>query len=148
MKKPPNHKRKEMQTMTNTTEKRIINTTDKRMTKKDYFNEVIKLAKGEQVNVTADELVKFAEHELNLLERRRTSNSKPTKTQKENELIKDVIMQVLETSNDPLRIADIQARNEQLAEYTNQKISALLTQLVNEGTAKREVIKRQAHFIA
>lgn len=126
----------------------MTNTIDKRMTKKDYFNEIIKLAKGKQVNVTADELIEFATHELNLLKRRKANNSKPTKTQKENELIKNVIMQVLKNSNDPLRIADIQARNEQLAEYTNQKISALLTQLVNEGTAKREVIKRQAHFIA
>ena len=45
-----------------------------------------------------------------------------------------------------LRVKELQAENESLAEYTNQKLSALLKQLVGENKVERIEEKRVAKF--
>ena len=72
------------------------------------------------------------------------TGKKLTKTQIENEEIKAQILEVL--TSEPKAIKELQAENESLAEYTNQKLSALLKQLVGENKVERIEEKRVAKF--
>lgn len=71
-------------------------------------------------------------------------NAKPTKTQLENEGIKDTIVSVLTTT--PTTITDLIKSSADLAGYTNQKVSALLTQLLKERRVVRTEVKGKAHY--
>ena len=73
-----------------------------------------------------------------------TGSKKLTKTQIENEEIKAQILEVM--TSEPKAIKELQAENENLAEYTNQKLSALLKQLVSENKVERIEEKRVAKF--
>jgi len=108
-------------------------------TKKVFYNELLEIVKG---NV---ELETFINHEIELLEKKASSKA-PSKTQIANESIKDTIKNVLIESARPMTISDIQAQNVELAELSNQKISALLTQLITEKAVVRTVDKKKAYF--
>ena len=74
----------------------------------------------------------------------KSGEKKPTKTQIENEEIKAQILEVM--TSEPKAIKELQAENKSLAEYTNQKLSALLKQLVGENKVERVEEKRTAKF--
>ena len=114
---------------------------EKRITKRDYFNELKELV----ANLNREDLVAFINHELELLDKK-ASNKTPSKTQVENENIKNVILATLIDIAKPSTITDIQTANTDLANLSNQKISALLTQLVNENKVVRTVDKKKAYF--
>lgn len=111
----------------------------KRLTKKDYFTQLKEIVKD---NV---ELVAFIDNELDLLSRK-NSKSTMSKTQVENENIKKVIVNALTEIDTPVTITELQKANENLAIYSNQKISALLKQLVDSEVIKRVVEKKVARF--
>lgn len=111
----------------------------KKMTKKDYFNVIKELVSERQ------DLVDFIDHEIELLSKK-SSRTAPTKTQVENENIKSVIVDTLKALDRPVMITELQSANAELATYSNQKISALLTQLVNANIVARTVDKKKAYF--
>lgn len=110
-------------------------------TKKVYFNEILEIVKGNS------DLENFVNHEIELLDKKNLSKA-PTKVQIENESIKETILEVLINSDRKMTISDIQNANEELSSYSNQKISALLTQLVNEKKVERTLEKKKAYFSA
>lgn len=86
--------------------------------------------------------VKYLENELVLLDRKNKAPKKATKTQIENEALKDRILDLLSGSAEPLTATAI---GEVLGISVN-KASALLTQLKEDNSVTREVIKRKAYF--
>lgn len=113
----------------------------KKLTKKDYFNVIKELVADRQ------DLVDFIDHEIELLSKK-SSRTTPTKTQVENENIKNVIVDTLKALDRPVAITELQSANPELVAYSNQKISALLTQLVNANIVTRIVDKKKAYFKA
>lgn len=82
----------------------------------------------------------YLENELNLVIKKNTyKSSKPTKTQVENENLKDRILEVL---TEPMTASAI---GEKVGISVN-KASALLTQLKEDNSVIREVVKRKAYF--
>ena len=77
-------------------------------------------------------------------EKKNSAEKKPTATQIANEGIKNLILEVI--GNSSLTITEMQKINGGLAELSNQKISALLKQMVENGSIVREEIKRKAYF--
>ena len=77
-------------------------------------------------------------------EKKNSAEKKPTATQIANEGIKNLILEVI--GNSSLTITEMQKINSELAELSNQKISALLKQMVENGSVVREEIKRKAYF--
>ena len=118
---------------------------NKKMTKKETINLLIDVLMGNKEVEDMQIFVDFLVHERELLEKK-SSNSGQTKTQKENEIIKEKIVETLRGLDRPVLITEIQGANAELANYSNQKISALLTQLVNAEIVKREVDKKKAYF--
>ena len=77
-------------------------------------------------------------------EKKNSAEKKPTATQIANEGIKTVILDTL--GNGSLTITELQKLNAELGELSNQKISALLKQMIADGSVVREEIKRKAFF--
>ena len=116
---------------------------NKKLTKKDYFKEL----KGIVAEIGRTDLVDFIDHEVELLTKK-GSKSTPTKTQIENELVKEKILATLVELNKFVTITELQDANVELANYSNQKISALLKQLVETEAVSRAVDKKKAYFKA
>lgn len=113
----------------------------KKLTKKDYFNELKGLVSDRQ------DLVDFIDHEIELLSKK-SSRTTPTKTQVENEKIKEKIVTTLVELDKYATITDIQNTNTELADLSNQKISALLKQLVDNKVIEKVIDKKKAYFKA
>ena len=77
-------------------------------------------------------------------EKKNSAEKKPTATQIANEGIKNIIFETLDEKS--MTITEMQKANSELAELSNQKISALLKQMTESGSIKREEIKRKAYF--
>ena len=71
---------------------------------------------------------------------------KPTKVQVENEGIKEQIVSVLRSATEPMTVGNIQKSSDEMGELSNQKISALLTQLVKSNIVVRTEVKGKAYF--
>lgn len=113
----------------------------KKLTKKDYFNVIKELVADRQ------DLVDFIDHEIELLSKK-SSRTAPTKTQVENEAIKEKIVATLVGLDKYATITDIQNANMELADLSNQKISALLKQLVDTNVVEKMIDKKKAYFKA
>lgn len=120
---------------------------EKKLTKKDYF-EMIK-------GVCADraDIVDFCNHEIELLSRK-NSKSGATKTQKENEIVANMLVEELAKIGKPITITDLMNTSEIVKGYilengnnlTNQKISAIFKQLVESQKIVKIVDKKKSYF--
>ena len=106
------------------------------MTKREFFNEVIAVIDGTS-EMDALELKEFTKAEIvKLDERNANRSSKPTKTQIENEPIKEKILEVLSTGERMVASAIAER-----LEISTQKVSALCRQLVESKKLKVEDVK-------
>ena len=120
---------------------------EKKLTKKDYF-EMIK-------GVCADraDIIDFCNHEIELLTRK-NSKGGATKTQKENEVVAEMLMKELAKINRPVTITDLMNTSEIVKNYTlengnplsNQKISAIFKQLVENKKLVKVTDKKKSYF--
>ena len=119
--------------------------TNKKMTKRDYFNGLLGVIENHKDNIeNYEEFKAFIERETELLNKKR-SNSKPTKTQIENEKIKEKILIAFEKIDEPVTITEL-AKMDGLTEYSNQKLSVLCHQLVDEHKVVNTKVKKVSYF--
>ena len=111
----------------------------KKMTKRDYFTAIL-----EKYPLTADEKA-FVEHELELLAKKNSTDRKPTAQQTANEGIKTAILDGME-SGKAYTITEIIKSVPECADLTNQRVSALMRQMVDSGAVVRTEDKRKAYF--
>ena len=69
-----------------------------------------------------------------------------TAEQKKNEVLKETILEVLTRYEEPKQVKELIAENEELASYTGQKISALITQLLKAEKVVKVVDKKASKF--
>lgn len=115
----------------------------KKVTKREVINAMLK----EEVIKSNETYVNFLTHEIELLDKKSSSRSnKPTANQKANEDIKAQIIEGLTTVGRAVTISELQKEVEALAEYSNQKISALMKQLVDNKEITKIVDKKKSFF--
>lgn len=107
----------------------------------DKFDGVIALLNGEPTEFTVEQAVEFLLDRKAKHTAKANGERKPTKTQVENEGIKEQILAVLTT--EPTPVADI---CEQVGIKSNQKVTALLTQLLTAHAVVRTEVKGKAHY--
>ena len=114
----------------------------KKLTKKEKF------AMIKEYITDNDMLIEFIDNEINLLTKKASSTSK-SKNQVENENLKARILELLTDSKSQYTITEFQNTFEEFAvgKYTNQKLSALFTQLVNENKLIKIVDKKKSYFM-
>ena len=111
------------------------------MTKREVLNAMLK---DENIKHNTD-YIAYIENELAIL-KKKTENRKPTKNQLENEIIKTIILDILNTEIG-MTVAELQ-KNENLAKYSNQKITAVLRLLRNENKVIAYGNKRNFYKLA
>lgn len=121
--------------MSNTT---ATTATTKKITKREKF-EMLKAIAEVQANPI---LTEFIEHELELLSKK-NADKKPTAQQSANEGIKEAILEGLV---EPMTITEMQKSIPELAELSNQRVSALVRQMIVDGILIRTEEKRKAYF--
>ena len=118
-----------------------------KVTKRERFAQLMEIVKASEVE-NSSELVAFIEHEVELLNKKNSRSDKPTKTQLENEALKTQIMSVLKSVGRPITVTQLLKETE-LADnpnLSNQKVSALLTQLRKADAVVRTVEKKVAFY--
>ena len=91
------------------------------------------------------ELIAKIDNEIALLAKKNSAEKKPTIQQVANEGIKTAIVDGME-SGTAYTITDIIKSVPACAELTNQRVSALMRQLVESGAVVRTEDKRKAYF--
>lgn len=114
-------------------------TNTKKMTKKDYFNAILT-----NYALTEDEKA-FINHEIELLEKKNAADKKPTATQVANKSTQEAIYEGME-SGKYYTITELIKAIPELAEMTNQKVSALVKQMIDTKISRVED-KRKAYFV-
>ena len=77
--------------------------------------------------------------------KKNSAERKPTATQKENEGYKTAILEFMEVGK-KYTITDLMKEVVELADLSNQRVSALVRQLKDEGLVERTEEKRKAYF--
>ena len=117
-------------------------TTEKKITKREKF-EMLKNIAEVQANPVLSE---FIEREIELLAKKNSAEKKPTEKQTENAGIKEIIVEVLTDEENGMTISAMQKKCADLAEYSNQKISALVRQMILDGIVEKTEEKGKAYF--
>lgn len=106
-------------------------------TKKQMFEQILS-------HTVDKEEREFLEKQIALIDNK-VLNKKPTEEQKANEKLKMAILEVI--GNGVMTVSDVWKSNgEWLVTYSNQKFSALMNQLVDEGKLSKSVVKRVSYF--
>ena len=114
--------------------------TNKKITKRERFESLLSLSQ-----VQADPgMVEFINHELELLAKKNSTDKKPTAQQVANESIKQAILDGME-DNRLYTITELQKSIPACAELSNQRVSAIVRQMVGVSINRTED-KRKAYF--
>ena len=117
-----------------------------KVTKKDNFNALLCVVNNADISEEQrTALAAFISHEIELIENK-SNSTKPSKKQEENASVKTIILAELSKADEPLTITEMQRTAEPLANFTCQKISALLRQLIEENKVTKEIIKKKSYF--
>ena len=108
-------------------------------TKKDLFLEVREVVAGNE------ELVAFVDHELELLNKK--ASTKSTKVNDEQVALMEKIVNALNEIGRSVTISELQKENAEMAEYSNQKLSAMLKKLVDNKQVTKMVDKKKSYFM-
>ena len=111
----------------------------KKMTKREYFTQIM-----ENYNLTEDER-NFIKHELELLAKKNSAEKKPTAVQVANEGLKKAILDFM-VEGQKYTITDLMKSVPELADLSNQRVSALVRQLRDSELVIRTEEKRKAYF--
>ena len=104
------------------------------------FNEIIAFAQASN----RQDIVEFCKGRIAVLDKK-SENRTQTKTQKENVELAKIILEVLRGSK-PMTVTEIQSKNEILGSLNNQKVSAILRNMVKEGTVTRDTSTKKTLF--
>lgn len=110
-----------------------------KVTKRDLIARLVALVDQVEVENKA-QLLEFLDKEDKALAKRA---SQPTKAQKENEPLKEAVLEVLANAGAPMAVKDVQ---EAVGLPSNQKATALLTALVKAGKVVRTEDKKKAFY--
>ena len=94
-------------------------------------------------------LVKLSDMADKLAEKRSTPSKADKEKSAEHKAIADEIILVLsteETATNGMTVSEMQKASDKLAEYSNQKISAILRKMVDSGTIVKTVDKKKSYF--
>ena len=114
----------------------------KKMTKRDYFSKLIEIVESANVD-NSEEIIDFLNHEIELSKKK---SSVKTKTQKENEVLMEVVFNALAEVGKPMTVSELMSANEEIGAMSNQKVSALLKKLKEDERVVRVEDKKKAYF--
>ena len=125
--------------MTNTTS----TSTSKKLTKRDHFNALLAIP----TVASNPTLVEFIENELDLLNRKNSKPSgKQTEKQEANDVLKQAMLDYLANGGGQHTVTDFIKNVPECAGLSQQKITALVRQMVEDGKMEKVIEKRISYF--
>lgn len=121
----------------------MIIMSEKRVTKKERFGEILGILEGME---GTEALVEFVNKEIETLGKRKSAK---TATQKENEVLVEKLFDILVKNAEAMTATQVlEAAQAEGVEgvNTNQKVSALLKKLVDAGRVVKVMDKKKAYF--
>ena len=120
---------------------------EKKITLKENFERLAGVVKGANINETEkNELLVFINNRIEQINKKASGTSAKEKENKAlQDQIKAILLDLLAQQSEPINIATM-LKVEPLSQYTNQRISAILTKLIAEGKVERTVIKKVPFF--
>ena len=116
----------------------------------------VRMTKAQKFQILADlpavkadpMLSEFIAHEMELLAKKNTADKKPTAQQEANAGIKNAVLTLMqEHPNQLYTVSDLLKAVPDLPDtMTNQRMSAIVRQMVDAGQVKRTEDKRKAYF--
>ena len=123
---------------------------NKKKTVVENYDAIKAMLNGETVEgYTLEDALSFLDKRIEITQKKnanRGENAKPTKTQLENEGIKATIVSALTSIGKPATIGELMKTDPGLADYSNQKITALLTQLLTDNKVVRTAVKGKPFY--
>ena len=122
---------------------------EKKITKREMFTQIrdaieIDIANNQENSNFNPFMVAFINYEIDLLSKK-SASKKPTATQIANEGLKAIILTVLEGS-EGMTASEVLAGSDEFAGLSNQKITALLRQLVLDGSVTKITDNKKTLF--
>ena len=116
---------------------------EKKITLKENFERLAGVVKRANIDETEkNELLLFINNRIEQINKKASGTSAKEKENKAlQDQIKVVLLNLLAQQSEPINIATM-LKVEPLSQYTNQRISAILTKLIAEGKVERTVIKK------
>ena len=113
---------------------------DKKTTKREHFSNIKDFLEANGKT----EWVEVMAHEIELLDRK-SSTGNPVKTAEQNEVIEKIKDVLFENVGNPMRVSEM-LKYPTLADYTSQKLSAMLSKMVESGDVTKTVDKKVTYF--
>lgn len=114
----------------------------KKLTKREKFEMVLAVPAIAENEV----LREFIQHEMELLVKKNSGEKKPTATQVVNEGIKSAILEFVNENEKFFTITDFIKQVPECADMSNQRVNALVRQLLKAELVDRTEIKGRAYF--
>ena len=112
--------------------------TTKKMNKREMFEQI-------KSHLAGPAEIAFVAHELELLAKKNAGEKTATAQQVANDGIKTAIADGM-TANRLYTVTELIKEIPECAELTNQRVSALLRQMIADGTVSKTVDKRKSYF--
>ena len=117
-----------------------------RKTAREIYTIILEVANTFEFENSA-EVAEFAEHQLELLNKRAEASRNASKANAEaNEGLKTTVLTALANIGEKVTVTTLQKESPELAELSNQKISYLLSNLKEEGRVIRTTEKKKAYY--
>lgn len=122
---------------------------EKKITLKENFERLAKVVEGADIEeVTRQELLTFIEGRVEQINKKATAPRKAdTEKAQENEKLAQAMLDILAGNGIPMTITEIMQGDEIFKGVTNQRLTAIMTKLKNDGTVARVVDKKNAKYI-
>lgn len=117
---------------------------EKKVTKREWFAVLAGIVETSEMENKEGALA-FIAHEVELLDKK-SAKSGETKTQKENVEVMNKIETALAEVGKAVTITELQGASASMAEYSNQKLSALLKKMVESGRVVKTTEKKKSYF--
>ena len=124
-----------------------------KMTNKEMFTVLASIVsaagipEGVETSATPDEILTWIDGRIEMLDKKSTTLSKKEKEKiEQNNATMDAIVAVLTDNKDGLAVTNIIKASPALADFSSQKITALLKKLVEAGTVTKEKVKGQTLY--
>jgi hypothetical protein len=116
--------------------------TEKKITKRESFGAIVEILRADGY----EEYAKVMEHEIELLNRKRSGNGKLTPAQEENERIKDKIVEIVSANGGGMTVTQIMNTDGMEGYTMNKMINLVARQLKSENRLIRYEEKGVAYF--
>lgn len=119
-----------------------------KITKTQRFEDLSALIHGTpvQYGTTVEDADAFIAHEIELLAKKNSGERKETDTQKANRQYQALIAEYLAKQESGKTCTEISKSIPALFDFNNQKIAALMRQMVEAGTVSKAVVKGKSIF--